>query len=119
MWQPAARVAPSNGFADLMPIVPTARRVFRRADRVDAFLRVYQKKWTAPAAVTMRITSATNAIVASRTASLDGPARRGSLGADYRFEVPVVGLEPGEYLLSVDVAAGDRKAQRTIRFTMQ
>jgi hypothetical protein len=51
--------------------------------------------------------------------SLDGPASRGSLGADYRFDVPVSGLEPGEYLLSVDVAAGDRNAQRAIRFTMQ
>jgi VWFA-related protein len=116
---PAARVAPPNAFVDLMPIVPTARRVFRRADRVNAFLRVYQKKWTAPAAVTMRITSATSTVVVNRLTSLDGPAGRGSIGVDYRAEVPVSGLEPGEYLLSVDVAAGDRTAQRALRFTME
>jgi VWFA-related protein len=117
--QPAARVAPSNAFADLMPLVPTARRRFRATDRVAGFVRVYQKRWTSAAAVTMRITDERNAVGAIRTTRLEEPPNRATNGVDYRFDVPVAGLPKGEYLLSVDVEAGDRTDRRAARFTIE
>jgi VWFA-related protein len=116
---PPAPAAPRNGFADLMPIVPTARRRFRATDHVAGFVRVYQKKWTSPAVVTLRITDERNAIMATRTTWLDEPPNRATSGADYRFDLPTAGLARGEYLLSIDVEAGQRAARRAARFTIE
>jgi hypothetical protein len=116
---PASPAAPRNAFVDLTPIVPTARRRFRATDHVTGFVRVYQKKWTSAAVVTLRITDERNAIRATRTTRLDGPPNHAANGAAYRFDVPMAGLAKGEYLLSVDVEAGDRTARRAVRFTME
>ena len=116
---PAARVAPRNAFADLMPIVPTARRHFRPGDRLAAFLRVYQKKWTPGTTVTTTITDSANLIRTRQTMPVEPPTNRATNGSDYRFDVPLTGLTAGEYLLGVDVVAGGRSAQRAVRFTME
>jgi len=116
---PAAPGAPRNAFVDLMPIVPTARRVFRRTDQIAGFARVYRKKWTSATVVTVRITDERSAIVTTWSAPLDGPPNRTAHGADYDFDVPVAGLARGEYLLSVDVEAGDRTVRRAVRFTVE
>ena len=116
---PAAPAAPRNAFADLMPIVPTARRRFRATDQVAGFVRVYQKRWASPAVVTLRVTDERNQVTATRTTRLDEPLNRATNGADYRFDVPMAGLAAGEYLLSIDVEADQRTARRAVRFTVE
>jgi hypothetical protein len=69
--------------------------------------------------VTLRITDERNAIMATRTTRLDEPPNHATSGADYRFNVPTAGLARGEYLLSIDVEAGQRAARRAARFTME
>jgi hypothetical protein len=39
--------------------------------------------------------------------------------ADYRFELPLAKLEPGEYLLTIEAARGPNIARRGVRFTVR
>jgi hypothetical protein len=38
--------------------------------------------------------------------------------ADYRINVPIAHLPPGEYLLTIEAKLGARKVQRSARFTI-
>jgi hypothetical protein len=115
---PSPGSAPTDEFAGLLPLAPTARRTFARTDRARAMLRVYQLKTRTflPATVATRITDATNVVVSDSATTVK---TEGSLEADHRFDLPLDRLAAGEYLLTVDVEAGGRKAQRALRFTVQ
>ncbi|MCC7009189.1 MAG: VWA domain-containing protein [Acidobacteria bacterium] len=117
--QPAAHAVSSDALADLMPIVPTVRRTFRRTDRVSAFLRVYQKKWATLVTLTARIIDTTNERVSERIATVASPAGAASNGAAHLFDVPVAGLSSGSYLLTVDASANGKTATRQLRFQIE
>ena len=110
---PAAR----DTFTDLWPVAPTARRTFRTSDRVTAFLRVYQGGAHAlmPATITTRLIDSRNAQVGGAVRNLEVTDFAKARLFDDQFDLPVRLLQ-GEYLLTVDVAAGGSSAQRTVRF---
>jgi VWFA-related protein len=64
--------APRDLFSSFLPVVPTAERAFGAADRVTAFLRIYQsgQKSIAPARVTISIRDAQNEVKATETQAL-------------------------------------------------
>ena len=68
---PAFAAAPPDAYADLLPVVPTARRDFGASDRVSAFVRVYQGGSHAlvPATLTTRIVDAKNEQITKSTGS--------------------------------------------------
>jgi VWFA-related protein len=108
---PEQMSAPRNAFADLLPIVPTARRTFSFFDRVTAFVRLYTRTDAArPAHVTTRILDAQGRAVHEE--DRDGEA-------DYQFDLPVERLAAGEYLLSIEATAGVNTASRRVPFTVQ
>jgi hypothetical protein len=117
---PSPRMAPKDAFAGLLPIAPTARRAFRPTDRVTGFLRVYQGGTSPlmPVTITTRLVDSTNAQRGGGVRNIDatsfGPAR----SYDDRFDLPVR-LPPGEYLLTIDAAAGGKTAQRAVRFSVR
>jgi VWFA-related protein len=118
---PGVSSAGREAFANLLPVVPTAQREFARSDRATAFLQVYQDadKAPLPASVTARITDTSDRLVLDQVTQLAADRFAGKRGADYRLELPVERLEPGEYLLTVDAAQGQRTARRGARFTVR
>jgi VWFA-related protein len=116
--EPAARVAPLTALRDLLPVVPTARRSFGAAERVAAWLRIHRPAGTT-ATVTMRITNTHNDVVADRTDDIAFVDGRRRTATDHRVDLPIESLPPGEYLLTVEVEAGDARARRDVRFSIQ
>jgi VWFA-related protein len=114
------RSAPPDAFTKLLPIVPTARRDFARADRASAFLRVYQKSKDAaqPADVTATIQDASGRTLLSEHASMTPDRFAVDHSSDYRLQLPLERLEPGEYLLTIEATQGKHTARRGVRFAV-
>jgi VWFA-related protein len=115
---PAAKAAPKGAFADLMPVVPTARRTFRPSDRLTLFLRVYQGGSGAlrSAVIRTRVVDSTDAEVGSGVELVSANQFGASRSFDYKVDLPVRDLPAGIYLLTLDVASDDHGAQRAVRF---
>ena len=115
---PSARAAPPDALKGVMPHTPTAQRVFRRTDRLTAWLRLHRAK-DAAGTITTRLTNAANEIVAELTEVIETSRGGDEHTADHTIDVPVEDLTPGEYLVTVEVSAGDQQARRDARFTIQ
>jgi hypothetical protein len=118
---PSPRMAPRGAFRDLMPVEPTSRRILDPTDRVTGFLRVYQggSRQPIPVIVTTRLIDAANTQLSEHLQNVEGAAFMKTRSFDYRFDVPVQDLARGEYLLTVDVAAGEKRAHRSLRFRVR
>jgi VWFA-related protein len=110
----------SDVLADLVPVLPTARRVFSPANPVTAFLRVYQggKDAPRPIQVHARILDAASRPVFDETRELGASLFKSARAADYRLELPLARLSAGEHLLTIE--AMDRKVtlSRDVRFAV-
>jgi VWFA-related protein len=117
---PAVLAAPADAYADLLPVVPTARRDFGANDRVSAFVRVYQggSHPPVPATLTTRIVDAKNEQVTKSTRELDPSLFAKGRALDHRFDLPR-NLAPGEYLFTVETAAAGTAAERALRFRIR
>jgi VWFA-related protein len=118
---PSGSAAPSDAYADLLPLVPTARRVFRSTDRVTVFARGYQggRQALIPATATARIVDAANREVLSNDTPIGAQSFGALRSADYRLAVPVDRLGPGYYLLTVSISADSGAVQRSLSFQIQ
>ena len=117
---PAFAAAPPDAYADLLPVVPTARRDFGASDRVSAFVRVYQGGSHAlvPTTLTTRIVDAKNEQITKSTRELDPSLFAKGRAFDHRFDLPR-NLAAGEYLFSVEIAADGKTAERALRFRVR
>jgi VWFA-related protein len=116
---PAITAAPRDAFVGLLPFAPTTQRMFSETDGVAVFLRVYQggKSPIAPVAITARVLNARNQRVFARNESIRVDQFKGR-EADYKFQLPVATLAPGDYIARVDVTLPDgSKAGGDLRFT--
>ena len=118
---PSGSAAPSDAYADLLPVVPTARRVFRPTDRVTVFARGYQggRQAVVSATATARIVDAANQEVFSSETPLGAQSFGALRSADYRLAVPVDRLGPGYYLLTVSLSAASGAVERSLSFQIQ
>jgi hypothetical protein len=118
---PSAPLAPSDAFGDLLPIVPTAQREFTRTSRVAAFVRAYQGGNDSPGSVTMtaRLVGVSNEPIFDETTTLAAAKFVASRNADYLIEIPVAGLPPGPFLLTLTGTLGNKKVERHLRFEMK
>lgn len=112
---PSPRAGPPDAFGDVMPIVPTARRTFARTDQVTAWLGIHRPA-DAPGTIATRLTDSSNDVIAELTQVLEPGAGGDPTTAEHRIDLPMEDLTPGEYLLTVEVSAGDARARRDIRF---
>jgi VWFA-related protein len=116
----AMSVAPENRTSEPAS-APTTLRRFVPGDRVSASLRVHQggRSPLTPVGVTMRIVDTTDRSRASRQMTLE-PASFGSTrAAELRFDLPLGGLDPGEYLVSFTATTPQATASRDIRITIE
>lgn len=118
---PGVSSAGREAVANLVPIVPTALREFARTDRATAFLQIYQETGKLPqaASLTARITDTSDRVVWDQVTELAAARFPAGRGADYRLDLPVERLAPGEYLLAIDATQGPRTVRRGLRFTVR
>jgi hypothetical protein len=119
--RPQELVAADDALREVIPVVPTARRVLDRSDRATAFLRVYQGGLDAlrPVEVKMRIQNAAGTPVINTARSLTSDDFAKGRGADYTVELPLETLEPGEYLLTIEASERVRTVGRDVRFRIR
>jgi VWFA-related protein len=113
-----ASAAPFPG----VPIVPTTSREFAVTDRMAVFFRVSAAKRRTPAetGVALRIEDADGRQAFGHAESLTLARGEDSLATgDYRFELPLLDLAPGPYLLTIDATLGEHTATRQLRFEVR
>jgi hypothetical protein len=115
---PSGMGGPADAFATgpfastPLPVVPTARRSFRTTDRVTAFVRVYRSPdENAIALANAQVVDAHGRIVYEEIGDASA--------SDYRVDLPMERLAPGEYLLQITASAGESQASRSVRFSVQ
>jgi len=112
---------PAGAFYPLVPLDPTSQRAFERTDQVRAFFQVYQggSGRLQPVDLSVKVTDERDTVVTRTTESLTPDRFANDRGADYGFELPLSRLQPGRYLLTVDVSRGGRSAKRDIPFEVK
>jgi VWFA-related protein len=117
---PRPKVGPAEALSGLTPAPPTARRVFRGTDTVRAFVRIYEggTKPLVPLTITTRLLDANDQQIGSGSRQVDPPAFSTARSFDYVFEVPLR-VPSGEYLLIIDVSAGNKRVQRALRYHVE
>jgi hypothetical protein len=120
---PEDAVASRDEIDGALPFVPTARRAFSRADTVSAFVQVSQgttrKDALQPVALLLRITDAHGTAVRNQNGALAAAEFASNRTANARLQLPLRELPPGEYLLTLEAALGERRADRVVRFEMK
>jgi VWFA-related protein len=120
---PGTQTAPKDFLAPLLPIVPTARREFARADRFVAYFRIYQgtgrQDPLAPVQLRSTIVDARGAVVATETSALEAAQFSAGRTAEHYVAVPLATLAPGDYLLKIETTMGARTAGRAMRFIVK
>jgi VWFA-related protein len=111
-----------DAFAFLLPVVPTASRVFQTSDQVTASMRIYQggNAPLAPVSLNVRVVDEKDATMAEAAATVgieffDAVTH----AADHRFTLPLRRLTPGRYLLRFDLSLGPTTARRDVVFTVR
>jgi len=115
---PGGFVAPRDALDDLLPLLPTTARAFDATDEVGGFMRIYQggRDPLQPVAISLAIVDARGREVHQASATIAAAPFNRDRAADFRFEIPVVDLPPGEYLATVTARMGDTSVRRDVRF---
>lgn len=116
--RPPAVSAPVAALSKMLSFDPSVRRDFGSGDEVAAFLRIYQRgrKTALPMQVTTRVLDRDGNSLWSSAEDI-GRERFADAGeADYRVELPISTLAPGQYLLEIAAADGRSTVRRGLRF---
>jgi hypothetical protein len=103
------------------PTRATTVRQFLPSDRIAASLWVQQGGRPSPVATTVELTILDDfgRTRASRRVSLAASTFEETRSAALHFELPLDGLDPGEYLASFDASSSRGSAQRQVRFVVR
>jgi VWFA-related protein len=120
---PEEPVASRDEIDSVLPFVPTARRAFATTDTVSAFVQVSQgttrRETLQPVSLLLRILDAQETVVRTQTGALTAAEFATNRTANARFSLPLRDLKPGQYLLSLEATAGERRAGRALRLELR
>ena len=117
---PAPLAAPSSIFAAALPVVPSAQRTFAAADRVRAFVRVYQGRGRVePVTLTATIQDDRGKAVLDKKELLTPDMFGTERVADYLLDVPLESATAGTYRLRIVATRDARQASRDVRFVVE
>jgi hypothetical protein len=100
---------------------PTTERSFSPGDRVAMVTRLYQggRRRLEPVRVAVRIVGDDDRVALTEVLTLDSAAFGDLRQADYRLELPLDRLAPGEHLLTIEATVGEVSVRRDVRFAIQ
>jgi hypothetical protein len=129
---------PVDRIKSFVPIAPTARREFFAHDRVTVFGQIYQGSRDPVATMTIvtKITDATGALRMNQSQMLTptditggqrmspqqpspGNVVSPDRSVDFRMDLPLKNLPPGEYLFTLEASTARGVARRDIRFRIK
>jgi hypothetical protein len=118
---PAPEVSPRDLLTPLLPIVPTAARVFERRGRATAFMRIYEggSDALAPVSLTTRVLDTRGRGLVNETRTIGVDRFVAGRAADVRFDVPLLSLPPGEYLMTFEASLDKHVMRRDVRFSVR
>ncbi len=119
---PTAGQPPGGGRADdLAPVLATNRREFAKGDQPIAFLRITQglRRAMMPGYLLAQIKDASDSRVFQQELRLVPEQFGANRSMDYRLELPLARLEPGEHLLTLEVRHGTTTVERDLRFRVR
>lgn len=102
---PASSRVTDAAVRDLLPVVPTIRRIFSASDVPTLFFRIHQRAGRTPGAVTrvVRLTNMAGTVVWESVQVLDGQAFANTRHVDQRVTLDLENHPQGNYTLEVDV----------------
>jgi VWFA-related protein len=111
----------ADGLADVATGRATTVRQFIATDVVAAVLTAHQggRAPLLSTDVEMRIVDVHDRVRVSRNVRLDPASFSASRAADLRFDLPLTGLEPGEYLVSLVATSARGTARRDVRVAVR
>ena len=106
---------------DVLPFAPTSARGFAKSDRVGMFVRINQSARITPSPVVVRteLLDDAGADIRADERTLSPQDFRDKVSAEYRFELPLQRLEPGDYLIRLTASTANHTVQRTVRFAVK
>jgi VWFA-related protein len=118
---PEGSVAGADTVRDIAGAAPTARRAFYRGETPVAIVRILQGQGAAavPVVMTARIVDTSNRRVFGQEITLPAATFARTGVADYQLDLPLAGLESGQYLLTIDARGSLGTAQKKLRFTVR
>ena len=118
---PGIVAAPKDKLAALIPVVPTTARAFSSDEQVSAFLRLYQfdKGPVGFVSVSVDVVDAEGVRHSGRRETLGAEAFTSDRAADYRIDLPIAELPPGEYLLTIEARKAQTSVRRDVRFRIR
>jgi hypothetical protein len=105
-----------TALSDFLPVVPTTRRTFGRAEPVAVYAQVIQRPPLAPVQVTARVLDRDGAPVLEHREAIDESLFAGAAASFYRLDLPLARLAAGSYALTIEAARGTDHVTRTLRF---
>lgn len=119
---PSAGAFPLNDdLVGVVPLRPSVDRNLSPNQPTAAAVRVYQggRRQLGPVRVEMRIVDENDRISFMGDTTLEPAAFGDKRQADYRIELPLGQLAPGEHLLTVEAMMGETSVRRNIRFSVR
>ena len=118
---PGGPISPARPLDGLASIVPTTRRQFAASESVEAFVRLYQglTRNVTGGYLTAEILDAADTSVYRQETRLEPAEFGASRAVDFRLEVPVARLAPGDYVLGIEARHGTATARRHVRFSIR
>lgn len=113
--------ASDKALTSQIPFLPSTQRRFRPDDDVAVFVRLYQggTEKISPVRVSTRVIDERNVAKIKQQTVLESTSFSAARSADYQVPLPLRQLTPGEYLLEVEAQSGNRRVQRTARFSVR
>ncbi len=105
-----------------MPAPPVALRVFPKDDEVLVFAEIYDRAGGTPHAVdiTTTVTASTGTVVWKHSDERSSSEVQGARGYGHLVRVPMAGIEPGRYVLTVEARSRlGQTASRAVPFEVQ
>jgi hypothetical protein len=118
----ASAAAPRETATAILPLVPSTTRIFGRADRVDALVRVTQSSTDMPRPVvlTTRVYDAGGSVVFEAPHTFEEKHFAPRRQVDHVITLPLSMLGSGRYLLVLEAArSGGPSVRREVRFTVR
>ena len=117
----AGGAALPDDLVDVVPVRPTVERAFSSGERAVAALRVYQggSRRLEPVRVEARIVDEDDGTVFTEDVTIEVAMFDARRQADYRIELPLDQLAPGEHLLTFEARTGAASVRRDMRFTVR
>jgi hypothetical protein len=69
--------------------------------------------------MSVKITDEKNVVRSNHESVLDSTSFSADRSADYKVSLPLARLSAGQFLLEVEAQSGDRRVQRTARFSVR